>query len=297
MVKVKFEDADDIIDICRDNVFKAVFTKNSPESEKALEGLLSCLIGRQLSVLTIVTNEPAADNLRDRQIRFDINCKAEDGELINVEMTMYPNDFEPVRLEYYASKLFTGQEIRGRDKTFDDLKPAYQISLLVRKTFFDDASVLHCFEYYDPERKVTLGGRSHIITVELNKLEAIVEKPVEKMTAQERWSVFFRYSTDAAKRQKINQIAESEEGIAMACQVLRTVSRDEAERARLMSEYKYEVDHQSQMIQARRTGLAEGLEKGHSKGRVEAAQEFLSALDSGKSLEEIKRLLRENAKN
>jgi methyltransferase-like protein len=136
MTRIQFDVTDDIINICQDNVFKAVFTRNSPESEKALAELLSCLIGRQLSVITIVANEPSVDNLRDRQIRFDINCKAENGELVNVEMSMYPDDFEPVRLEFYAGKLFTGQDIRGRDKTFDDLKSAYQISFLVNKDFF-----------------------------------------------------------------------------------------------------------------------------------------------------------------
>ena len=103
-----------------------------------MAGLLSCLTGRQLSVIRIVANEPPADNLRDRQIRFDINCKAENGELVNVEMTLYSDDFEPVRLEFYAGKLFTGQDIRGKDKTFDDLKSAYQISFLVNKDFFDE---------------------------------------------------------------------------------------------------------------------------------------------------------------
>jgi hypothetical protein len=127
---------------------------------------------------------------------------------------MYPDDFEPVRLEFHAGKLFTRQDIRGKDKTFNDLKPAYQISFLVTKDFFDDKSIIHSFEYYDPKRKVSLGGRSHIITVELNKLEKIVKKPVERMTAQERWSVFFRYSTDTTKRKKINQIVEEEEGAA-----------------------------------------------------------------------------------
>lgn len=92
MTRITFDVTDDIINICQDNVFKAVFTRDSPESEQALAGLLSCLIGRQLSVITIVANEPPVDNLRDRQIRFDINCKAENGELVNVEMTMYPDD-------------------------------------------------------------------------------------------------------------------------------------------------------------------------------------------------------------
>jgi hypothetical protein len=90
-------------------------------------------------------------------------------------------DFEPVRLEYYAGKLFPSQDIRGKDKTFDDLKPAYQISLLVNKTFFRDDAAAHYFEYYDPERSIPLGGRSRIITVELNKLEEVVKKSVEDL--------------------------------------------------------------------------------------------------------------------
>ena len=48
--------------------------------------------------------------MRDRQMRFDINCIAEDGELVNVEMSLNPKKFEPVRLEYHAAKLFAGQE-------------------------------------------------------------------------------------------------------------------------------------------------------------------------------------------
>ncbi|GMO26396.1 MAG: hypothetical protein Ta2B_06550 [Termitinemataceae bacterium] len=34
----------------------------------------------------------------------------------------------------------------------------------------------------------------------------------------------------------------------MASEVLISISRDEVERARLMSEYKYVVDHQSKMV-------------------------------------------------
>jgi predicted transposase/invertase (TIGR01784 family) len=290
VVQFKFEETDDIIDICQDNVFKAVFTKNCPESEEALAELVSCLVGRRLSIITIVVNEPSIDNIRDRQIRFDINCKAEDGELVNVEMTMYPDDFEPVRLEFYAGKLFTGQDIRGKDKTFEDLKPAYQISFLVKKTFFDDEKIVHCFEYYDSKNNVSLGGRSRIITVELNKLEKVVLKPVEKMTVQERWSIFFKYITDTTKRQKINQILEVEGGIAMACQVLRTVSKDEAERARLMSEYKFVTDHQSQLVQAKRVGIREGIREGIKEGMKEGENKVVDLLRSGKSPEEIIKL-------
>jgi vacuolar-type H+-ATPase subunit E/Vma4 len=76
-------------------------------------------------------------------------------------------------------------------------------------------------------------------------------------------------------RGKINEIVDNEEGIAMASEVLLNISRDEAERARLMSEYKYQLDMQSKLVHAKRQGLQEG------------EQKIVELLKSGKSPEEI----------
>jgi predicted transposase/invertase (TIGR01784 family) len=254
MAGIYLSESDDLIDICLDNVFKAVFTKNTPESRGALARLLSAVIGRELSAVSITANEPAIDNLRDRQIRFDINCKAADGELVNVEMSLNPDKFEPLRLEFHAGKLFTSQDIRGSGKSYSDLKEAYQIAFLVKGRFFPDEEFLHGFEYYDRRRDVPLGGKSRIIKIELAKVEEAAAKPAAEMESSERWAYYFRYITDTSKRNKINQIMEYEEGIAMASQVLIHISKDEVERARLMSEYKYEVDMQSKVVDARREG-------------------------------------------
>jgi predicted transposase/invertase (TIGR01784 family) len=256
-------------------VFKAVFTRNTQASQGALSKLISALIGRDVSIIAISANEPPIDNLRDRQIRFDINCKAENGELVNVEMSLNPDPFEPVRLELHAGKLFTGQDIRGSDKSYDDLRQAYQIAILAKDHFFSDEVILHTFEYYDRENGVALNGRSRIITLELSKLDKVIEKPTRDMSAPEHWGIFFRYLTDKAKRGKINEIIEYEEGIAMASEVLMTISKDEVERARLMSGYKYQLDLQSKITYAKR------------EGKLEGRQEILDLLKSGKSAEEI----------
>jgi hypothetical protein len=63
--------------------------------------------------------------------------------------------------------------------------------------------------------------------------------------------------TDKARRGKINEIIECEEGIAMASEVLMTITKDEVERARLVSEYKYELDTQSKLSYAKREGIEE----------------------------------------
>ena len=250
--KIRFEDTDDIIDIRYDNVFKAVFTKETPASQGALSRLVSALIGRNVSIITITANEPPIENVRDRQIRFDINCRAENGELVNVEMSLNPDPFEPVRLEFHASRLFIGQDIRGADKDYSDLKQTYQIAILAKECFFSDDIFFHTFEYYDPVNKMPLNGKCRIITLELSKLENVVEKAAEKMNAQELWGIFFKYLTDKEKRIKINEIIEIEEGIAMASEVLMTISKNEAERARLESEFKYQLDTQSKLVHARR---------------------------------------------
>jgi predicted transposase/invertase (TIGR01784 family) len=266
-------------------VFKAVFTKNTPQSQGALDRLLSAFTGRRLRAVSVIVNELPIDNLRDRQIRFDIHCKC-GSEVLNIEMSLNPDAYEPARLEFHAGKLLTGQDIRGRDKTYGDLKDSYQIAFLVKGRIFPDGEFLHRFEYYDRERDMPLGGRSRIIAVELTKVAGEYGKAAIEMTPAERWAYYFKYITDRGKREKINEIIESEEGIAMASEVLLGISRDEMERARLISEYKYAVDMQSHIVQARR----EGKRDGELKGRQERAREIARDLKfSGIAVEQISR--------
>ena len=82
-----FGDGQRVFDIRYDPVFKAVFTRDTEESRCALSHLVSALIGRAVTVQTIIANEPATDYLGGKKIRFDIACKSKDGEPIDVEMS------------------------------------------------------------------------------------------------------------------------------------------------------------------------------------------------------------------
>jgi len=259
-----------ILDIRYDPVFKAVFTKETAESRLALSDLISALIGRTVTVETIIANEPAIDDLRQRYLRFDVACKTGKGEPVNVEMSFNPDVSEPVRLEYHAARLFVGQDIHGKDKNYDDLKETYQIAILAKGRFFPDENFAHNFLYYDPDNHVSLGGRTRIITVELVKTGPVVDKPIEEMTIAERWAVFFQYLTDEEKRGKIIEIINREEGIAMAVETLANITQDEIEYARMSTLIKSQLDYQSGMVSARRKGLAEGRNEGLIEGRNEA---------------------------
>ena len=61
----------------------------------------------------------------------------------------------------------------------------------------------------------------------------------------------------------------------MGAQVLLNISKDEKERARLTSEYKFAVDLQSKMVDARRDGRAEG----RKEERIKNAKALLDVLD------------------
>ncbi|GHT70311.1 transposase [Spirochaetia bacterium] len=278
MSKIKFSYDDDIINPCRDNVFKSVFTRDTGPSRGALRWMLSAYIGQPVELLTVTANEPPPHSLRDRQIRFDIAVKFNNGQLGNVEMTTNPGIYEALRLEFHVCKLFTTQEIKGLDKSYKDLQSTYQISLLDKPLFKNDEALVHRFEYYDKEHNLPLGGKTTIITVELSKAEQIASRPAEEMSSAERWSVFFRYVTESKRRDLVNEIVACEEGIEMASEVLLTVSRDEVERAILDHEYKNALDMQSLLVDAKREGRTEGKAEGLQEGRTESLEQAARSL-------------------
>jgi hypothetical protein len=158
-------------------------------------------------------------------------------------MFFNPVHYEPVRLEFHAAKLYVGQDIKGTDKTYNDLKQTYQIAILAKERFFPDNNYFHSFEYFDPINQVSLNSRTRIITLELVKASEKEEKPVNEMSVSECWTYYFEYLTNRNSRDKIIEILEKEEGIAMANQVLNTISRDEEERYRIMRDEKILLDY------------------------------------------------------
>jgi len=297
-----FEDGKYILDIRYDPVFKAVFTKDTYESRGALSKLISALIGRTVVVEAITANEPPINDLRQKYIRFDVACRTKEGELVNVEMSFNPGTDERARLEYYTSILFSGQEIHGKDKNYNDLKETYQIAILAKKKLFPDKHLIHDFSYSDLKTLVSFGGKTRIITVELVKTKPIVDKPVEEMTITELWAVFFQYLTDPEKRAKIIKIINQEEGIAMAVKTMTGFTQSEIEHIRKISLLKAELDYQSGMTNAKREGHKKGLKEGRKEGRKEGLKEglkeghkeVLELFEQGLSVDEIKERLRDS---
>jgi hypothetical protein len=209
-------------------------------------------------------------------------------------------------MEYYVSRLFAGQDIRGADHTFNDLKHTWQISFIAGRAVIKDAAWFHKFVYYDPERGIGLGGRTAIIGVELNKLGEVARKPATLMSRQEKWAVYFGYYRDPERQSLLREIEGLEEGIGMAETVMNGFTQHELEMLREISEHRRQMDYQQEMIE-RKEALARFLAEERvkflaeervrflaeerAKVRAEVQKQVFELLESGKTLEEAKRIL------
>ena len=260
------------ISICNDAIFKAVFTRNTTESRTALKSLLSAFLERELSVLHVMANEPAINDFRDRQIRFDISVEFNDGELANVEMTVNPKKYESQRFEYYTARLFVNQNIQGQDRSYRDLKPTYHLSFLYGN-LYPDKEWLHRFVYYDPERGVKMGGRTEILTVELKKLEkmntAETVEQIARIDCREGWALFMMYYREDKKSRIIQKIITMDDGIAAADQVMRRFTENQLENLAAISRDKFDFDTREELLEMKEAAREEGREEGHEEGHAE----------------------------
>jgi hypothetical protein len=201
-------------------------------------------------------HEPAISDVGERLICFDLSVKFNSGKLANVEMNMNAQEFDPIRGEYYLDRLHASQNIKGEAKDYQDLEETYQISFFNNRTYYNDKAVVHNFEFYDKVNNVSLGGKTKMIIVELDKTGELEKK--DNLTEAEEWAYVLKYCTEKGKRGIINKILANEEGIAMAIESLLTNSRDENEAARLLTIEKNLVDWQSSMVSAERRGIKIG---------------------------------------
>ena len=82
-----------------------------------------------------------------------------------------------------------------------------------------------------------------------------MKKPVEIMTGEELWSLFFAFGSDPKHRDLLNKMIAVRREIKMSVELLQTISRDEDERARFRARRKFQMDMEHNLIVARDDGI------------------------------------------
>jgi len=281
------EDAD-ILPPSDDRIFKTLLTH--PDAKQVLIDIVSTVIERTVVEVHIRGIEPPVMDIEEKAERFDVNCTIENGDQVNVEMHCEErvnigeiNRSFLNKYIYYLTDLHSSQKSKG--VKYKDLVRTYQVTFSLHPVFSSCDDFIHRFSL----RKKTgeqLSDQINMVIIELSKLTDILKKPVEELTTFEMWSIFFKFADNLEQRKLINDIIKEKEEINMAATILREISKDEHERARLRSRRMYETDRESDRLTSEEIGEIRGEARGEIRGRLE----IIDLLKKGFSLEEIEKM-------
>ncbi|MCQ2604891.1 MAG: Rpn family recombination-promoting nuclease/putative transposase [Spirochaetia bacterium] len=239
----------DLLNPCYDVIFKSIFTQASTSSKMALHGLASAIIGQVPQEITVVNSEIPITSILEKNVRLDLNCKMDNGDLINIEMqTCRTKDDLTLRTMYYGCKLMASSEVKGL--SYSDLPKVYQVMFTDFVMFNNQKDFLQKFTLCNESLELT--DHLQIIFIQMPLIET---KEIKNWTDLEKWGIFLRDAAKKDKRRLIKNLADSDQGIGKAMEVLMTVSEDEKRRAIQLSYEKYETDRASELYCARREGI------------------------------------------
>lgn len=285
----------DILPPSDDRIFKLLMT--SPKAKPGLMNLISGVTGLQVVDLTLPANKSPAADAEDETERLDVSCKIEDGSQINLGMQATHIQEDPSeqhlglkgKIVYGLTDLHSSQSA-GDTRRYDRLARTYQITFCSYTVFPSRTEYINSFSLRHDATGELLCDAIQLIFVELSKLEALLNKPVNGMTALEKWSLFLRYAPDPNHRSKINEVIQSEGALGIAGELLTSISQDENEKARFRNKKKF--------LTALQSDLATAEDRGEKKGRIEIAKNlfktnltlFQISDATGLSIDEVREL-------
>ena len=76
------------------------------------------------------------------------------------------------------------------------------------------------------------------------------KKPVEALTGEELWAMFFAIGSDPTHRELLQRMISVRRQIGVAVDLLQSISKDEDERARFRARRKFQMDMEHSLIVA-----------------------------------------------
>ena len=250
-----------------DRIFKTLLTH--PDAKQVLIDVVSVVTERTVIDVQVRGIEPPVMDIEEKAERFDVNCTVENGDQVDVEMHCSErvhigetNKSFINKYIYYLADLHSSQKSKG--VKYKDFVRTYQATFSMHTVFPSSSDFIHRFSL----RKHTgeqLSDQINMVIIELSKLTDVLKKPVKELTAFEMWSIFFKFAQDIEHRTLINDIIKIKEEIGMATALLREISKDEHERARLRSRRMFETDMISDLLTSEEIGEIRGEARANEK--------------------------------
>ena len=198
-----------------DLAFKKAFDPDKPTSRSNLINLLNDLLEPQLKrPIKNVWTRNVAKNLsgskESRTAIFDLHCRDDIGNLIEIEVQIREMDNFVKRLAFYASEMVANQAEPGTEWNFD-VQSTYVIALTRFPIFADDRAV-HRAAVTDLETGEQVMDTYNYTVIELSKVPFFIEKTSSDLS---KWLFFFRYLNrlkdlpEELDQSKFQQLTES----------------------------------------------------------------------------------------
>ena len=275
-----------------DCTFKGIFTQETEESELALKSFISAVFDRDIKKVTLKSNEPHKETRKQKSMLFDMSIEFDNGELGDIELQARNEDYDyGVRAEILAAKLLSNSA--KRQKKWEAPK-VYQISILNFHYIKDDKKEMRWYTMID-DSWAKLSERLNIIFIDLVSIRQETRiKSDDKLTPIEKWGLFFSYVDHDDKKDFIDSIIQSEQGIMAAQNIVKHMSKADENWFSQYSAFKAERDHNTKMAIAEKRGLEKGLQKGLQQGLQQGIQQGIQQGAQQNAEETAKRMLKGN---
>ena len=241
-----------------DSTFKSMFTQEKTKSKNALKKFIGALIGHVPEDVQVIENEPPKSIKDAKDIRLDIQCRMDDGDLINIEIqTCLGSEDLRKRSLYYATRMMAS--IPMRKGKYENLAKVYHIMITDFQLFRNNKRYLQRFSVRNDEEE--LADNLQFIFMQLPLL-AVDEDEAENLPELEKWGIFLKVGNDIEKRDLLNRLMASSEGIREAGEVLMEISEDLTAWAQQEMRYKAQMDYESGINTAHDKGMEEGRTEG-----------------------------------
>lgn len=254
-----------------DVIFKIVF--GAEGSSGLVRALINALLGlsgpERITEIEILNPHVDKRYVDEKGGVLDVKARDSAGRLYNIELQVGDELAYVPRVLYYLTRLFAGQAAPG--DYYGDLGKTIGISLLDFRLFNDRTDLHSTYRLYDESHGHRLTDLLEVHFIELVKFRQ--DKPHSLQTPFERWLHILKFGEiyESGSEPLPPELAQ-EEGIEMAMDRMRTAWANDDLREWIEFRDKARMDEKNRLEYARRTGLAEGLEKGREEGREEGRE-------------------------
>lgn len=273
-----------------DFVFKLLF--GDEKNKDLLIELLNAILKiphDELEEIELINTELLREFAEDRKGILDVRAKTKNGEHIDIEIQVLYTQYMAERTLFYWSKMYNGQ-IKSGD-TYDKLEKCITINIVDFNCI--EINKLHTsFHITEDETNQKLTDVLEIHYLELPKLfDDRVPKDEDEPIVQ--WMMFLQ----ARNKEAFKMLAEKNEKIKKAYNILEVISKDDKARATYESR---EAELHDQMTRLK-SAKEEGIKEGSKETTIKNAKNFLImgldidmvAKGTGLSVEEVQKIKKE----